>query len=149
MKVILLTDVKGTGKKGELVTVSDGYGRNYLLPRKLAKEADAKALNELKNAEESKKYRIETETAKAKEDAARLEGQTLTLTAKAGTGGKLFGSVTAKDIAAVLKTKYDIQIDKRKIDLDVDIKSFGSYRATVHLYTGVSAVITVMVTEAV
>lgn len=147
MKVILLTDVKGSGKKGELVNVSDGYGRNYLLPRKLAIEADAKAMNELKNAEESKKFKIETETAEAKANAKRIEGQTLTMTAKAGKGGKLFGSVTAKEIAVELKNKFGINIDKRKVVPDCEIKSFGTYNCEVKLYTGVSANIKVMVTE--
>ena len=89
MKVILLQDVKGTGKKGELANVSDGYARNFLLPRKLAREADAQALNELKNAEQSKQHRIAVETAEAKANAEKLEGQVLEMTAKAGQGGKL------------------------------------------------------------
>ena len=147
MKVILLQDVKGSGKKGELVNVSDGYARNFLLPRKLAKEADAQALNELKNEEQSKKYRIETETAQAKADADRINGQTLTLIGKAGKGGKLFGSVTSKEIAAELKKKFNISGDKRKVVLDTDIKAFGTYNCEVKLYTGVSAKIKVMVTE--
>ncbi|MBR2177492.1 MAG: 50S ribosomal protein L9 [Clostridia bacterium] len=147
MKVILLQDVKGSGKKGELVNVSDGYARNFLLPRKLAKEADAQALNELKNEEQSKKYRIETETAQAKADADRINGQTLTLIGKAGKGGKLFGSVTSKEIAAELKKKFNISVDKRKVVLDTDIKAFGTYNCEVKLYTGVSAKIKVMVTE--
>ena len=149
MKVILLQDVKGSGKKGQLVNVSDGYARNFLLPKKLAKEADAKALNELKNEEESRKYRIETDTANAKADAEKISGKTLTMTAKAGKGGKLFGSVTAKEIAAELKKSFGIDVDKRKIALDGDIKSFGTYNAEIKLYTGVSASIKVMVTEEV
>ena len=147
MKVVLLQDVKGSGKKGELVNVSDGYARNFLFPRKLAKEADAQALNELKNAEESKKFKIETETKEAKANADKLNGQTLTMTGKAGKGGKLFGSVTAKEIASELKKKFGIDIDKRKIVLDSDIKSFGTYNCEVKLYTGVSAKLKVMVVE--
>lgn len=147
MKVVLLQDVKGSGKKGELVNVSDGYARNYLLPRNLAREADAQALNELKNAEQSKKFKIETETAAAKANAAKLNDTVLTMTAKAGKGGKLFGSVTAKEIAAELKKKFGIDIDKRKIVLDTDIKSFGTFNCEVKLYTGVSAKLKVMVTE--
>ena len=147
MKVILLQDVKGTGKKGDLVNVSDGYARNFLFPRKIAREADAQALNELKNAEQSKQYKIETETAQAKANAEKINGKTLTMYGKAGKGGKLFGSVTSKEIAAELKNKFGIAVDKRKVVLDTDIKSFGTYNCEVKLYNGVSAVIKVMVTE--
>ncbi len=148
MKVILLQDVKGSGKKGELVNVSDGYGRNYLLPHKLAIEADAKAINEMKNAELSKQYKIEQEKLKAAEDAEKLKDCTLTVTAKAGKGGKLFGSVTSKEIAAELKKNFGIDIDKRKIVPESDIKAFGVYNCEVKLYAGISAKIKVMVSEA-
>ncbi len=148
MKVVLLQDVKGSGKKGELVNVSDGYARNYLLPHKLAKEADAQALNELKNAEQSKQHKIAVATAEAQANAKRLEGQTLTMTAKAGQGGKLFGSVTSKEIANELKTKYSLNVDKRKVVLETDIKAFGTYNVEVKLYTGISAKMKVMVVEA-
>ncbi len=147
MKVVLLQDVKGSGKKGELVNVSDGYARNFLFPRKLAREADAQAINELKNAEQSKKYKVETETAQAKTNAEKLNGQTLTMYGKAGKGGKLFGSVTSKEIAAELQRKFGISVDKRKVVIDNDIKSFGTYNCEVKLYTGVSAKLKVMVTE--
>ncbi len=147
MKVVLLQDVKGTGKKGELANVSDGYARNYLLPRNLAKEADAQALNELKNAEQSKQHKIAVETAEAQANAKRLEGQVLEMTAKAGQGGRLFGSVTSKEIAAELKRKYSLSIDKRKVVLESDIKAFGTYNAEVKLYTGISAKIKVKVVE--
>ena len=143
MKVVLLQDIKGTGKKGELANVSDGYARNFLFPRKLAREADAQAMNELK----SKKFKIETETAQAKANADKLNGQTLTMIGKAGKGGKLFGSVTSKEIAAELKKKYGIDVDKRKVVLDTDIKNFGTYNVEVKLYTGVSAKLKVMVTD--
>ena len=96
MKVVLKQDVKGLGKKGELVSVSDGYARNFLFPRNLASEANAQAMSELKNKEQAEKYRIETETAAAKADAAKIEGKTVKVVAKAGQNGKLFGSVTAK-----------------------------------------------------
>lgn len=148
MKVILLQDVKGTGKKGELVNVSDGYARNFLMPRKLAREADAQALNEMKNAEQAKQHRIAVETAEAQDNAQRLEGQILEMTAKAGQGGRLFGSVTSKEIAGALKQKFDLTIDKRKIVLDSDIKAFGTYNCEIKLYTGISAHIKVMVKEA-
>ena len=147
MKVILLQDVKGTGKKGELANVSDGYARHFLLPRKLAREADAQALNELKNAEQSKQHRIAVETAEAKANAEKLEGQVLEMTAKAGQGGKLFGSVTNKEIASAVAQKYNINVDKRKVVLESDIKAFGTYNCEIKLYTGISATIKVMVKE--
>ncbi len=147
MKVILLQDVKGTGKKGELVNVSDGYGRNFLLPRKLAREADAQAMNEFRNAEQSKQHKIEVETAQAKENAAKLEGKTLVMTAKAGQGGRLFGSVTNKEVAAAVLREYNITVDKRKVVLEGDIKAFGTYNCEIKLYTGISANIKIMVKE--
>ena len=147
MKVILLQDVKGSGKKGELVNVSDGYGRNYLLPHKLAIEADAKAINEMKNAEQSKQFRIEQEKAAAKNNADKINNQTLKIVGKAGKGGKLFGSITSKEIASELKKKFGIDVDKRKVVLEVDIKTFGTYNCEVKLYTGISAKLKVMVTE--
>ena len=131
MKVILLADVKGTGKKGELVNASDGYARNYLIPRKLAKEANAQAMNELKNAEASKQHRIEVEKANASEAAKKIDEKTIKMTAKAGQGGRLFGSVTAKEITEELKKQYGVDVDKRKIELDGDIKAFGTYRCEV------------------
>lgn len=148
MKVILLADVKGSGKKGELATVSDGYARNYLFPRGLAKEANAQAMNELKNHEESVKHKIEVEKAAAEDAAKKLEGKTVKLFAKAGQGGKIFGSVTAKEIAEELKKSYGVDIDKRKIVLDADIKAFGSYQCEIKLYPGISAKIFAMVGEA-
>lgn len=147
MKVILTQDVKGLGKKGELVNASDGYARNFLFPRKLAAEANSQAMTELKNREDSKKHKIEVETQQAKASADKIKGKTVKVTAKAGQGGRLFGSVTAKEIAAVMKTQFGIDIDKRKITVD-DIKAFGTYPATVKLYQGVTAKFSVTVTEA-
>ena len=118
MKVILTQDVKGLGKKGELVNASDGYARNFLFPRNLAAEANSQAMTELKNRENSKKHKIEVETQEAKASAAKINGKTVKVTAKAGQGGRLFGSVTAKEIAAVMKTQFGIDIDKRKITVD-------------------------------
>ncbi|MDD6276386.1 MAG: 50S ribosomal protein L9 [Clostridia bacterium] len=146
MKVILTQDVKSLGKKGELVNTSDGYARNYLFPRKLAVEANSQAMTELKNREDSKKHKIEVETEEAKKAAALINGKTVKITAKAGKGGKLFGSVTAKEIAAAVKKDFNIDADKRKISVD-EIKAFGTYKATVKLYQGVSAEFSVMVTE--
>ena len=147
MKVILTQDVKGLGKKGELVNASEGYARNFLFPRKLAAEANSQAMTELKNREDSKKHKIEVETQQAKASADKIKGKTVKVTAKAGQGGRLFGSVTAKEIAAVMKTQFGIDIDKRKITVD-DIKAFGTYPATVKLYQGVTAEFSVTVTEA-
>lgn len=147
MKVILLQDVKGTGKKGELANVSDGYARNFLLPRKLAREADVQALNELKNAEQSKQHKIAVETAEAKANAEKLEGQVIEMTAKAGQGGRLFGSVTNKEVAAAVAQKFGIAVDKRKVVLESDIKAFGTYNCEIKLYTGICANIKVMVKE--
>ena len=147
MKVVLLEDVKGAGKKGELVNVSDGYARNFLMPRKLAKEADAQAINELKNAEQSKLHKIAVETAQAKANAEKLSGQTLVMTAKAGQGGRLFGSVTSKEVANEIKKKFSLAVDKRKVILESDIKAFGTYKCEVKLYTGISAELNVKVVE--
>ena len=146
MKVVLLQDVKGKGKKGELCNVSDGYARNFLFPKKLAIEADNAALNELKNREESAAHHKKEEIAAAKETAAKLDGKTISITAKAGAGGKLFGSVTSKEIAAEIKAKLGIEIDRKKMNV-ADIKNFGEYTAEIKLYQGVTAKITVKVSE--
>lgn len=148
MKVILLQDVKGTGKKGELVNVSDGYARNFLLPKKAAKEATAQAMSELKNAEASKAFQIEEAKKAANASKALIEGKSLSIKAKAGQGGRLFGSVTAKEISAELKKQFGLNVDKRKISLDTDIKAFGTYNAEIKLYTGIVATLKVVVTEA-
>ena len=148
MKVILLQDIKGTGKKGELKEVSDGYARNFLLPKNLAKKATAQAMSELKTAEESKTFKIEEEKKRANGEKSQLEGQAIKITAKAGTNGRLFGSVTAKEISAELKKQFSINVDKRKITLDADIKSFGTYNAQIKLYTGIVAQVKVVVSEA-
>lgn len=147
MKVVLLADVKGTGKKGELVQASDGYARNYLMPRGLAKEANAQIMNELKGAAEAKKYHIEQETEAARKTAKSIDGKTLKLTAKCGQGGKLFGSVTSKEIAEGLQRSFQIHVDKRKIVLKNEIKAFGTYECELKLYSGVSAKLYVAVGE--
>ena len=129
MKVVLKQDVKGLGKKGELVNTSDGYARNFLFPKGLAVEANAQSLTELKNREQSAKYKVETEIAAAKKSAAELEGKTIVLSAKAGANGKLFGSVTSKEIAEKVKSQFGIETDKRKIvveDIRVSVPSFLS-----------------------
>ena len=146
MKVILKQDVKGHGKKGELVTVSDGYARNFLFPRGLASEADAQAMNELKNKEEAARFHEEQEKKAAKETAQAVDGKVLKLTAKAGQGGRLFGSVTAKEVAEELAAQFGVKLDKRKIQM-ADIKAFGTYEAEIKLGYGFTAKVSVMVTE--
>ena len=146
MKVVLLQDVKGLGKKGELVNTSDGYARNFLFPRKLAMEANSQAMSELRNREASEKHRIDTEIAAANANAAKLEGKTVKLTAKAGANGKLFGSVTSKDVAAAIAKEYGLSLDKRKVVVE-DIKAFGTYPVEVKLYNGISASMYVRVGE--
>ena len=146
MKVVLKQDVKGLGKKGELVNTSDGYARNFLFPKGLAVEANAQSLTELKNREQSAKYKVETEIAAAKKSAAELEGKTIVLTAKAGANGKLFGSVTSKEIAEKVKSQFGIETDKRKIVVE-DIKQFGTYAFEIKLYQGISAKLFVRVGE--
>ncbi len=146
MKVILKQDVKGQGKKGQLVQVSDGYARNFLLPRGLAVEADATAMNDLKNKEDARLHHLAVEKKEAEDAAAKLGGKTVKIIARAGQGGRLFGSVTTKEVAEELKKQYDVTIDKRKIVM-ADAKAFGSYEAELKFPQGVSAKITVMVTE--
>ena len=148
MKVVLLQDVKSLGKKGELVNVSDGYARNFLFPKNLAKEANAQALNELKNAEQSKKYKRDTEIAAAEKAKAGLEGSKFVIKAKAGESGKLFGSITPKEISAEIKSQKSLDIDKRKIVLKSDIKTVGEYEVEIKLYTGISAKVNVSVEKA-
>ena len=147
MKVVLLQDVKGQGKKDEIINVSDGYARNFLFPKKLAVEADAKILNDIKNKEAAKAHKIELEKAAARETAAKLEEVKVTLKVKAGAGGKMYGSVTAKDIAEALSAQHKIEVDRRKIVME-PIKAYGAYTVSVKLYTEISGKIHVSVTEA-
>ena len=146
MKVVLLADVKGHGKKGELCNVSDGFAKNFLFPKKLAIEADASALNELKNRKSSQEHHEAENRKAASALAEKLNGKILTLHAKAGASGKLFGSVTSKEIAEELKKTFGVEIDRKKMNV-ADIKSYGDYTAEVKLYQGISAKFTVSVTE--
>ena len=118
MKVILREDVKGLGKKGDLVNASDGYARNFLFPKNLAVEANAQNVTEKKNADASKQFKYDTDKATAQQAADKINGKTLKVTAKAGQSGKLFGSVTAKEIAGRIKEEYGIDVDKRKITVN-------------------------------
>ncbi len=148
MQVILKEDVKGTGTKGQLVNVSDGYAKNFLLKRGLAIQADAQALNDLKNKQAAKAHHQEMELKEAQDIAGKLEGKIVRLTPKAGNGGRLFGSVTAKEIADGIQKQFGISIDKRKIVMPQgDIKAFGSYTVDIKLYPNVQAHTTVMVGE--
>ena len=146
MKVILTQDVKGQGKKDQVINVSDGYARNFLFPKKLAVEANATAMNELKNREESKAHHIAEEKKAAEETAAKLNGKTVEVTAKAGASGKLFGAVTSKEIAAEIGKQFGITIDRRKMQV-ADIKQFGEYTAEIKLYNGIVAKMQVIVKE--
>ena len=147
MKVILTADVKGQGKKDQMVEVSDGYARNFLFPKKLAIPADAKSINEIKNKESSKQHKIDTERAAAKEIAAKLENITLVFEYAAGSDSKLYGSVTNKDLSDKLASAHGISIDKRKITLAEPVKTFGTFSADAKLYTDVSAKIKFTVTS--
>lgn len=146
MEVILKKDVKGLGKAGEKVKASDGYARNFLFPKGLAVEANAQTLTEYKNSEASKQHKIDVEVAAAKDAKAKLDGKTVHLTAKAGQNGRLFGSVTAKDVAQAITEQLSVTVDKRKLSV-AEIKNFGTYTAEVKLYTGIAATVTVEVAE--
>lgn len=148
MKVVLKADVKGSGKAGEIVNVSDGYARNYLLPRGLAVAADAQAMNDIKNREAAARHKMEVEKAAAQAAADKINGKTVKITAKGGTAGRLFGSVTVKEIAQAIKNQYDFDVDKRKVIIENDIKAFGTYEAELKLYQGITAKFFVMVAEA-
>ena len=147
MKVILTQDVKGQGKKDQIVDVSDGYARNFLFPKKLARPADNTAINDVKNKEAAKQHKIDVERENAKEIAKRLESITVKFEYAAGPDKKLYGSVTSKDIAEALKRDFGLDIDKRKITLKENIKSFGSFSADVKLFTDVSGKINITVTS--
>ncbi len=147
MKVMLLCDVKGQGKKDQIVNVSDGYARNFLFPKKLAVPADAKVMNDVKNKEASKKHREELERQAALETKAKLEGCVVKLFMSAGSDGKFFGSVTSKEIAEELEKQTGISVDKRKINLSDPIKNFGTYAIDVKLYTEVVGKLNVLITN--
>ena len=146
MKVILTKDVKGLGKKGEMVNAADGYARNFLFPRGLAAVASAQALTELKNREQAAEHKLAVDTQNARDAASKLSGKTVKISAKAGQNGKLFGSVTSKEVAEMVKNQFGIETDKRKITMD-DIKAFGTYEAEIKLFQGISAKIYVQVCE--
>ncbi len=147
MKVILQQDVKGQGKKGQMVEVSDGYGRNFLLPRKLAVEATAENVNTMKMQDKAKAARLAEEKAAAQALAERLEGVQVKIKARAGQGGKLFGSITSKEISEELKKQFGLDVGKSKIVLSDPIKSFGAFDVKCKLGSEVSGVIHVLAIE--
>lgn len=147
MKVILTQDVKAQGKKGQLIEVSDGYARNFLLPKGLAVAAGAKEINEMKNKEEAKQYKMEADKLQARELAEKMDGWLVKVLISAGADGRLYGSVTSKEIAELLFQQHGIELDKRKIVLDEPIKAFGKYQLDVKLFAGVTGKLNIIVTE--
>ena len=147
MKVLLLADVKGQGKKDQIVEVSDGYARNFLFPKKLAVAADNKVMSEAKSREESKQFRLKEEKAAAKALAEKLATLTVKIVASSGADGRLYGSVTTKDIAEKLNAQHGVEIDKRKLSLQENIKAYGTYNVEVKVYPEISATLKVVVTD--
>ena len=147
MKVILQQDVKGQGKKGQLVDVSDGYARNFLLAKKLAVLATPENINTMKQQEKAKKAQEAAEKAEAQATAKKLEGLTVKITAKAGEGGRLFGAVTAKEVAEALSAQHGVNIAKAKLVLDEPIKACGGYKIKAKLGYEIVGTVSVMVTE--
>lgn len=147
MKVILKADVKGSGKAGEMIEVSDGYAKNFLLKKGLAVEANAQNIN-IKNTKDSAAaHKAQVELDKAKEEAKLIDGKTVVIKAKAGANGKLFGSITSKEIAEAMEKQFNIEVNKKKITLNSDIKNFGDYTFELKLHTKVTAKLNLKVEE--
>jgi large subunit ribosomal protein L9 len=147
MKVILLADVKNLGKKGELVNVAEGYARNYLIPRKLAQAATEGNIKQLEQEREALERKKARELNQARQLSQKLSQMKVTLKVKAGEQGKLFGSITAKDIAEAIKSQLDVEVDKRKIELHEPIKSLGDYEVTIKLAPEVESKVYVKILE--
>lgn len=147
MKVIFLKDVKGSGKKDEVKNVADGYARNMLIPKGLAVEANAKNMAELAGQQSSAQHKIDLEIQSAKDASEKIKGKKVNIKAKAGSNGKLFGSVTAGNVSDAINEQLGVKIDKKKITLSSDIKNFGSYNAVIKLYNGISEKIDIEVIE--
>ena len=145
MKVILLQDVKGTGKKDQIVEASDGFARNYLIPRKMAREATAEALNAIEKSKSADKHREDVRRAEAETKARMLKGKVVQLSVRGGENGKLYGTVTNDQIAAALKEQHGVEVDKRKLELEEPIKSAGQAFVTLKLMAGISTRIIVNV----
>lgn len=147
MKVIFTADVKGSGKKGEVKEVSDGYARNFLIGKGLAVEATAKNMSDLAGKKSSEQHKVDVARQEAVDNAAKLKGKDVTIKAKAGAGGKLFGAVTAAHVADAVSEQLGVKADKKKIALNSDIKAFGTYTAEIKLFTGISEKINVHIIE--
>ncbi len=144
MKVILLKDIKGTGKKDQIIEASDGFARNFLFPKGLAREASATNLNAIENAKAAQKHREDVERAKAEETRKALAGKTIKIVARGAEGGKLYGSVTAQEIADELFKQYGVKAEKRRIDV-ANIRNAGDFTVSVWLYAGITAEMTAKV----
>ena len=145
MKVILLDNIKGVGKKDEIINASDGYARNFLFPKKLAVEANAENMSKLNNKKDANQYKKDVEKQAAEEMAKKIKGIMLKIKVKAGENGKIFGGVTPKEISENLKSQYKFKIDKKKIELKEPIKTLGSFEVTIKLYEGIVGVLKVQV----
>ena len=145
MKVILLDNIKGVGKKDQIINASDGYARNFLFPKKLAVEANNENMAKLKAKENSNQYKKSVEKEEAQKLAETLKGILLKINVKAGENGKIFGSITSKEIADNLNTQYKIEVDKKKIDLKEPIKAVGTSSVTIKLYEGVTGTLRVQI----
>ncbi len=148
MKIILTQDVKKLGKKGEIIEASDGYARNYILPQKLGVEANSKNLNDLKLQKSNEEKTAQRILEEARELAEKIGKQIVVVSMKAGEGGKVFGSVSSKEIAAAIKSQSDLEIDKKKIQLQEPIRSFGTHEVGIKLHPQVTAILRVKVEEA-
>lgn len=137
MKVILLDNIKGVGKKDEVINASDGYARNFLFPKKLAVEANNENMSKLKAKQDANEYKKSQEKEEAQKQAEKLKGILLKIVVKSGENGRIFGSITSKEIADSLKEQYKIEVDKKKIDLKEPIKTLGSFTVSIKLYEGV------------
>lgn len=145
MKVILLDNIKGVGKKDEIINASDGYARNFLFPKKLAVEANNENMSKLKNKKQSEQYKKDVNKENAEKVAKKLDDIILTIKVKAGENGKIFGGVTSKEISEELKKQYKIDIDKKKIVLNENIKNLGSFDISMKLFEGVTGKLKVKV----
>lgn len=147
MKVILLKDVKGSGKPGDVINVADGYAKNFLIGKGLAIEATSKNLNDLQGKKESEQHKFDIEKQNAVDAAKMLKGKEIIAKAKAGTGGRLFGSITLATIAELIEAQYKCKIDKKKIVLNSDLKAFGDYNAEIKMPHGISCKMKIKVIE--
>ena len=144
MKVILLEDIKGTGKKDQIIAASDGYARNFLVPKGLAREANATNINAIANAKSAEKHREDVARAQAQETAKKIAGKVINITARGAEGGRLYGSVTSAEIAAALEKQYGVKVEKRRIDVK-NIRNAGEYNVSVWLFAGITAEMTAKV----